>query len=396
MPENLRIERIGLDRFTESVELSQFAFQFKRSPEEIEELKVNFQIIPADRFAVIIDNQIAAQATVLELHTNIAGKSFAMGGVAGVATWPEYRRQGLVGKLLVHALQEMKEKGQTLSFLHPFAFGFYRKFGWETYIEYKQYELTTSQLPLRTNSPGKIERKSGYSELKQVYDQFAERYNGTLVRSNIWWERRVWQNKQGQVVLYSDNTGKAQGYLIYQVKEKELKIHELVHLNEESRSALWTFISQHDSMIDKVSLDAPIDDRLADFLQEPRIKQEIIPYFMARIVDLEAFINLYPFQKSAESDHFYLEVKDEYAPWNAGTYELTINSSGKGHLSRVNEVEDGKPIIRAGIGALASLFIGYRTASELSYSNGISAQIDTINRLHSRIPERTTYLADFF
>ena len=60
-----------------------------------------------------------------------------MGGIAGVATWPENRRQGHVSTLLKHALQEMKSKGQTLSFLHPFSIPFYRKFGWELYAEYK-------------------------------------------------------------------------------------------------------------------------------------------------------------------------------------------------------------------------------------------------------------------
>ncbi|TKH33755.1 GNAT family N-acetyltransferase, partial [Paenibacillus polymyxa] len=40
---------------------------------------------------------------------------------------------GMVSRLLTHALEEMKTAGQSLSFLHPFSFAFYRKFGWETY-----------------------------------------------------------------------------------------------------------------------------------------------------------------------------------------------------------------------------------------------------------------------
>lgn len=60
-----------------------------------------------------------------------------MGGIAGVATWPENRRGGLVSKLLSKALARMNEEGQVLSCLHPFSVPFYRKFGWELYTDYK-------------------------------------------------------------------------------------------------------------------------------------------------------------------------------------------------------------------------------------------------------------------
>ncbi len=52
-----------------------------------------------------------------------------MGGVAGVATYPEYRRSGYVKELLQHSLQTMKKDGYTVSMLHPFAVSFYRKYG---------------------------------------------------------------------------------------------------------------------------------------------------------------------------------------------------------------------------------------------------------------------------
>ncbi|GKU77017.1 enhanced intracellular survival protein Eis [Paenibacillus sp. L3-i20] len=192
-----------------------------------------------------------------------------------------------------------------------------------------------------------------------------------LVRTDLWWERRISKRKQGQVALYSDAAGKGQGYVIYGVKNNEFIIHEMFHLSEEARAALWTFIAQHNSMIDHVSLDAPIDDRLPDMLPEPSIKQEIIPYCMARIVDMQAFIHNFTFQESFYSDSFILEVKDEHASWNDGTYELTIEPSGIGRLLQVNDINEEISIIRAGIGALTSFFISYRTCKQLSHSNHI-------------------------
>ncbi|WP_165861426.1 GNAT family N-acetyltransferase [Paenibacillus paeoniae] len=390
-----QIVSLDLERFEESMALSQFAFQFKRSTSELEEIKYNFIHEPADRWAVLIDGQLAAQAAVLNLQTYIAGRPFQMGGVAGVATWPEYRRQGLVGKLLVHALQEMRVKGQTLSFLAPFAFGFYRKFGWGTYTDAKTYTLLVNQLPKRTTYSGKIERVSGYERVAEIYEVYASQFNGSLQRSPLWWERRVSKRKPGQIALFTDIDGNGQGYLIYEVAKRELNIHEFIYLNEEARSALWSFVGQHDSMIERVVVNAPVDDMLTDLLPDPRVKQEIVPYFMARIVDVEAFIKLYPFT-GGEEEQFYLKVTDTYAPWNTGEYMIHIDVKGEVNVSRDPQLFKPDNALELEIGDLSTLMLGYRTTAQLSSLNRIRGPLHAINRLHRRIPERTTYLLDFF
>src|SRR4051812_40976544 len=125
------IRRIEKDTLADSIRLSQFAFQYELSQAEQEERIANFK--PEQSWGYYMEEQLAAKLSILELKTWINGYPFAMGGIAGVATWPEFRRHGMVKKLLIHALQTMKAAGQTISFLHPFEFPFYRKFGWETY-----------------------------------------------------------------------------------------------------------------------------------------------------------------------------------------------------------------------------------------------------------------------
>ncbi|MCI3987612.1 GNAT family N-acetyltransferase, partial [Bacillus vallismortis] len=50
-----------------------------------------------------------------------------MGGISGVATWPEYRRKGTVPELIRKALLVMKKEKQTIIFLHPIMISFYSK-----------------------------------------------------------------------------------------------------------------------------------------------------------------------------------------------------------------------------------------------------------------------------
>lgn len=397
MTKAIEIKQMGIEHFDESMALSQFAFQYRKSAEELEQLKEQFVAEPAVRYAAYVDNQFAAQAIVLELETYIGGRRFAMGGLAGVATWPEYRRKGLVAKLLVHSLKEMKDKGQTISFLYPFAFGFYRKFGWDTYTEHKAYIIKAEQLPSRIAYAGRIERYSGsYSLLNSVYDSFASRYNGALVRSEFWWEYRIGQRKQGQTAVYYDMNGEPLGYIIYEVKNKQMSVHELIYLNEETRMALWSFISQHDSMIDEVKITVPADDLLPYLLPDPRIKQEIVPYFMARIVDSEAFVEQYAFVAASEDDHIQIMLSDEHAPWNNGFYILQIDADGKGKLRRLDEIKRVDTCVKLDIGTLSTLLLGYLRPLQLSQLARIQGDAAAIKRLHARIPERTTYLPDFF
>ncbi|WP_424769057.1 GNAT family N-acetyltransferase [Paenibacillus sp. sgz302251] len=393
---SVEIRKIASDHFADSMALSQFAFQYMQTGEELERSKEQYEVEPANRYAAFVNGQFAAQATVLELETFIGDKRFAMGGVAGVATWPEHRRQGLVAQLLIHSLKEMKLKGQSVSLLHPFSFSFYRKFGWETYTEHKAYTIKSEQLPSRKSYPGRIQRQDGYSGLNDMYEAYASRYNGTLARTDLWWTYRINSRKPGQIAVYYDPNDRPLGYIIYEVKNMKLHIHELIALNEQAREALWSFIAQHDSMLDEVTLTAPSDDMLPYLLPNPRIKQEIVPYFMARIVDAEAFVEQYAFHADSVEDLIYIQLSDEHASWNSGEFMLQINTSGKARLSRIAEKEQADAAIKMDIGSFTSMLLGYVRPLQLSQLDKIKGDNAAIKRLHARIPERTTYLLDFF
>ncbi|WP_407675725.1 GNAT family N-acetyltransferase [Peribacillus saganii] len=54
-------------------------------------------------------------------HEIILGaRTFKMGGIAGVASYPEFRRDGLLKRLMTDAPFQMMENGQSISLLHPF------------------------------------------------------------------------------------------------------------------------------------------------------------------------------------------------------------------------------------------------------------------------------------
>ena len=394
----MEIRQLGAEHFEERMALSQFAFQYTLTPEQLEERRARFR--PEREWGVFEGGRLLAAMTLLPLEIWVNGRKMAMGGVASVATWPEARRKGCVAGLLRNGLTTMREAGQTVSMLHPFSFPFYRRYGWEMTIERKAYTLEPRHFPPRTEVPGRVERAAKDAGLLDgVYETFASRYTGMLVRTPDWWERRVF-SKPGLAAVYYNGDGKPEGYLLYEVKERTMTVHEWVCVSEEARLGLWRYAADHDSMADRLTMTVPADDPLPFLLPDPRIKQELQPYFMSRIVDVEGFLAQYPFEPGEGEDEVILAVEDEHAPWNHGVFRLRIDAAGGVRAERVSEnLQAGsadEAELACSIQTLTALLLGGRPASLLHETGRLRGSRETALRLGRRIPARTSYLADFF
>ena len=98
------IRQILADEVESSLKLSEFAFQYALSPEERQERIANYK--PDQHWGFFVEDKLASKMSVLPFHIWLNDRSIAMGGIASVATWPEYRRSGMVHKMLLHALAD--------------------------------------------------------------------------------------------------------------------------------------------------------------------------------------------------------------------------------------------------------------------------------------------------
>ncbi|TLS53183.1 GNAT family N-acetyltransferase [Paenibacillus antri] len=377
-----------------SMTLSEFAFQYRVPTDEREARLAAMK--PHQQWGAFVDGVLAAKYTLLDFETWIHGVKFAMGGLAGVATWPDYRRQGLVAKLLVHSLETMRANGQTVSFLHPFSFPFYRKFGWEYYTDTKKYDIPVAKLPPAPPETSRVRRVANDGALLDpTYAAYASRYSGTLVRSEEWWRERIFHRSQETTAAYTDASGTMQGYVCYEVKDRTLAVSELVALSEEARRALFGYLRNHDSMAETLTLSAPADDPLAFLLPDPRVKQELVPYFMARVVDAAAFVAAMPFVAGAGAT-VRLRVSDAHAPWNDGAWTLAVDDAGRGTLAPDESGAADGGALQCGIAAFTAMTIGARRPGFLHAAGLLQGPADAVEALERVLPARQTYLADFF
>ena len=382
--------------------LSSFAFQYTLTPEEL--VNRAAALVPSENWGCYGEDGLEAKLMLLPMEIYVGGKPLAMGGIAGVATWPEKRRGGRVAGLLTHSLQVMKEQGQTVSMLHPFKFEFYRRFGWETNTEYKKYELAAHQLPRFPASSGRIIRTVDLEVLAPVYEAYAARHNGMVVRTRKWWEERILarKNQGGLGAVFCDGDGRAKGYMLYKVADYILTIQEWVALDGEAYRGLWNFVADHDSMLGsqgKVLLKmAHPGDRLASLLKDPRISQETVPYSMARLVDAEAFLNGYAFRPGTAGE-LKLHIRDEHAPWNEGSYTVRTEEQGPGPKVRRGPIGGesvGGEGLSCGIGILTSMLLGYERPS-FWYEHGLlTGDPSQLELLEAALPDGQPFLLDFF
>ena len=104
--------------------------------------KVSFSLPwPERSFRFEIADNPASRAWVAELDGKVVGAIVAWllvdeAHIATIATHPDFRRQGIAGKLLIHALEYMRSEGARISVLevresNAAAQEMYRKFGFE-------------------------------------------------------------------------------------------------------------------------------------------------------------------------------------------------------------------------------------------------------------------------
>ncbi|MFI2855938.1 enhanced intracellular survival protein Eis [Paenibacillus sp. JSM ZJ436] len=392
----MEMRNLSMDEFEDSISLSEYAFQYTLTKEQKDKKRELFR--PEQFWGCFEEGKLQAKLSILPFQIYLHNQKFSMGGIAGVATWPENRRKGHVAKLLKHALQHMRAEGQVISFLHPFSIPFYRKFGWEVFTDTLTYKLQMHQLPPKSSVPGRIVRGAAdINLLSSLYEAFAERFNGTLVRTTEWWKHSVLKDQVHTAVYYTED-GEPQGYILYELKDKELVCSEFVFLHEQARSALWTYISNHDARIEEVTLTmVPGDDRLPFMLPDPRIRQERFPYFMARIVDVEAFLSSYPLHHITD-EGWTLHISDEAAPWNDGVWIIQSNADTGIIVQKVEEAVKGSSPdqLHLDIGALTALLLGYVKPAELVQAGRLQGDETALQRLEASIPVRPPMLMDFF
>ncbi|MBC6314390.1 GNAT family N-acetyltransferase [Listeria grandensis] len=372
-------------------ELRDYAFRLPASGGEAD---FNYWAENARRLGLFYGEHLLAQVLTYPLSVSILGERFSMGGIAYVASYPEYRNGGLIRQLMEESLVKMREAGQLVSYLSPFSIPFYRKFGYEIFTEKVELTIPAHALPDMGTVPGRVMRftsedGTGISVVRELYNRFAlTKKSGMMMRDDAWWLRLARRGYTKEIAVYCDMNGIATGYMLFGLDHEVFKIHEMIALDYEAEKGLWRFTGSHGMMVDRVvakNIGSLRDIALA--FPSPDFEKREILDFMVRIVDVEPFLEKYRFDRSDTT--LYLQVEDETAPWNEGLFEIRGS-----FVKRIDKTEGG--ILTISIQGLSQMLMGFVRPRDLVYYGKATASDITIAAWEKVIPHVRSDFYDGF
>lgn len=123
------------------------------------------------------------------------------------------------------------------------------------------------------------------------------------------------------------------------------------------------------------------------------VSVNIQPYMMARIINLQKFMNDYPFIQKVKS--LRLGVKDSLIPQNNGIWRLKVNVNGTS-FEKISENEQNLADIHLDIQNLTKAFMGYRQLAYLKQVGKITGNIESIRNLDLALRNESPMLWDYF
>lgn len=397
----LKLKNVGIEYLEQYNQLLRYVFQVTDNElhqigwEEKEMIRAKSPTLKkADVLGWFDGDNLISQVAVYPMKVRIFNHTYNMGGLTGVGTYPEYTNLGLMHKLLYQTLTDMRERNQYISYLYPYSIPYYRRKGWEIISDKITYEIQDYQLPKNRQVKGEVRRVTTDStQVKEAYERFALRTHGALLRDELAWnEYWLWDSDDLMAAVYYNEDGEPDGYVIYWISDDVFHIKDMIFINEDARIGLWNFVGAHFSMINKVVGNTFTDEPLSFLLEDGDIKETIAPYFMARIVDFEKFIEEYPFKPDTIERNWTFTLNDPLLAWNQGTFTLTISKDGKGTVTHSTQKTNDSINIQT----MTTMLLGYKRPDYLYRIGRLDCSAETVDMLEDAIEQQSPYFSDYF
>lgn len=322
------------------------------------------------------DGQVIGGLIVQRMGQWFGGNSVPTGCVRAVGVAPQHRAAGVASRLMRTALEELQRDGVPLSALYPATQPVYRRAGYEQAGMRLTYSLPTRGIDLRYRSlEVRAIEPSDHDAIRQVYAERAARTLGNLDRNSWLWQRifesTPWGKPAHGFLVTRDE--RIEGYLVYTQQEGDILEHanaldliDLVVLTPDAGRRLLAFLSDHRSMVGKVTFQAGPTDPVLLLLaeQEWSIARRID--WMLRIVDVRGALAArgYPAGIRAE---LHLDVKDDVLAQNARQLVLAVDD-GQGQVR-----DGGRGRVTIDVRGLAALFTGHVSPFDLRAAGYVDA-----------------------
>ncbi len=301
---------------------------------------------------------VVSALTIVPTRLRVGGVPVPCGGVAGVATRPEWQRLGYAGALLSQTVSDLwDDLGYPLSLLHPVSAPFYRQFGWEYATHDFLWQAVPAALPPHPEARHvRPARDADWPEIYDLASKLTAAETGAFARDARRWSLIRLPLPGREAFVYDAGMGLT-GYALWE-RTDTLSVLEMHGQTADARQGLAGFLAcQPEPMVRWHAAPSHITA-----FGLPASCDPPAPGVMLRIVDLAGALSavherLYGAVLRDEGTTLTLRASDPIRAANTAPVRL----SGAG-------VEAGsprdRPWLRADIRVLAQLYLGCQTPSE--------------------------------
>lgn len=284
--------------------------------------------------------------TVTPFQMNFDGSPCLMGGVGGVATLPQYRRQGGIRECFRAALPELYRRGYVFSYLYPFSTAYYRKFGFECGV---RKQAVTVRLDLLKPRPVDgvcllAEPARPLAAERRSLDRAWEcRYNMAVCHEAAE-EVKAPALSQEFCYVYLAADGTPKGYTVFRLAEepdgRNLRCRKLVFLDREGYDALMGLFQSLGGDHRYVKFSVPCQEELLYAAPEwslGAVGWRVEPAGMVRVVNVEQVLKNARYLGSGSA---VLAVEDPWITENNGSFHVRFLDGKAVEVARASERAD--------------------------------------------------------
>lgn len=311
---------------------------------------------------------------------------------------PEARGQGNGTTLLLHVLNDIRDRGTPAVSLYPTTIPFYRRFGFGVAGVRTRYR---APLPPRSRDGVMQVEQWDDNDLESIaacYHRFARQSAGLLARSPAWWHEWVlYDSPFGQTYRYVvRQDGEVTGYVIYDhelvpslLDRYVIRCRDLVWNTPESGQSLLAFFAANRPLADGITWCGSPEEPLTMLFDQLTLSSESTYLWMTRLLDPVAALAArgYPAGISLAVD---FAVHDPL--WNRNSTGLHLElAEGKVGIQRSATTS---PVIH--VDTLASMFTGMLRPRDAHRLGRLPASSDDVDKLELVFSGPRPWLLDEF
>jgi predicted acetyltransferase len=374
MPNEITLRTPTADEFPRFVAPLSIAFSEELSEAAIENDR---QTIELDRFFGALDGEdVVGCGGAYSFRLTVPGGEVGAAGITGVGVLPTHRRRGILRSMMRRMFDQARERAEPVAILWASEGAIYQRFGYGFGTLQTDFEALKDKVVFSrpVDPPGQM-RIVGLEEalrrLPPVYDAMRRWTPGFVARSEARWRHETladaeWMRHGNghKVLALLEVNGEVRGFVIFRTRsdwdssgpKDAIWVMELLGLDPVAEQYLWQWIFSIDLVGTVRGSRGPVPHPLQMLVTEPRrLNARINDGTWLRIIDLPAALGGRSYGLPGS---LVLDVSDEFCPWNAGRWQLTV----PGRDGRPASVEPAPASARADLSAdirdLASVYLG--------------------------------------